>query len=92
MDPLQRTIMVPGIEIIGKRATRRQIFRDRAPLASGGEDGHHPVEHFANVDRAFIAAAPAGAYRRPRPIRRRSGRWGNAACPGYIGSDFRSSK
>src|SRR5262249_26021064 len=43
-----------------KCAARRQIFRDRTPLASRAQNIHDPVHHFAHLDMALVAAALGG--------------------------------
>jgi hypothetical protein len=49
MDAIERAVVAPQIELIEKRATWRQIFRDRPPLASRAQNIHDPVHHFALV-------------------------------------------
>jgi hypothetical protein len=56
MDALERAVVAPQIKVIEQRRARRQVFRDRPPLASRAEDVHDPVHHLADVDRAFVAA------------------------------------
>src|SRR5258708_17418275 len=34
MDAIQRAVVAPQVEIVEKCAARRQVFRDRTPLAS----------------------------------------------------------
>src|SRR5260370_35483032 len=43
-----------------KCAARRQIFRDRTPLASRAKNLHDPVHHFEHLDMALVAAALGG--------------------------------
>src|SRR5216683_2243140 len=45
MDSLQRAVICPQIEVVVDRASRRQVFRDRAPLTSGRENVHQAVHH-----------------------------------------------
>ena len=57
MDAIQRAVPAPQVEIVEQRAARRQVFRDRPPLASRAQHIHDPVHHFAHVDVALVAAA-----------------------------------
>ena len=84
MDAPQRAISLPQVEIIMQRAARRQVLRDRPPLAAGAEDGHQPVDHRAHVDRPLAAAAlrRAGSAAPPATLPRRSDLSGRAACCG----------
>src|SRR5438128_1405254 len=50
MDGIQRAVVAPQVEIVEKCAARRQIFRDRTPLASRAQNVHDPVHHFAHLD------------------------------------------
>src|SRR5438309_175326 len=60
MDAIQRAVVTPQVEIVEKCAARRQIFRDRTPLASRAQNIHDPVHHFAHLDMALVAAALGG--------------------------------
>src|SRR5260221_11811940 len=60
MDAIQRAVVAPQVEIVEKCAARRQIFRDRTPLASRAQNIHDPVHHFARLDMALVAAALGG--------------------------------
>src|SRR5262249_16323584 len=60
MLTIQRAVVAPQVEIIEKCAARRQIFRDRTPLASRAQNIHDPVHHFAHLDMALVAAALGG--------------------------------
>jgi hypothetical protein len=60
MDAIQRAVVAPQVEIVEKCAARRQIFRDRTPLASRAQNIHDPVHHFAHLDMALVAAALGG--------------------------------
>ena len=73
MDAIECAVVAPQVEIIVHRATRRQVFRNRPPLASRAQNIHDPIHHFTNVDVAFVAAAPwpAGSTVQPAPILRR---------------------
>ncbi len=56
MDAVQRAVPAPQVEIVEQRAARRQVVRDRPPLASRAQNIHDPVHHFAHVDVAPVAA------------------------------------
>src|SRR5262245_54683936 len=60
MDAIQRAVVAPQVEIVEKCAARRQIFRDRTPLASCAQNIHDPVHHFAHLDMALVAATLGG--------------------------------
>src|SRR5262249_5015444 len=60
MDAIQRAVIAPQVEIVEKCAARRQIFRDRTPLASRAQNIHDPVHHFAHLDMALVDAALGG--------------------------------
>src|SRR5262245_10037576 len=60
MDAIQRAVVAPQVEIVEKCAARRQIFRDRTPLASRAQNIHDPGHHFAHLDMALVAAALGG--------------------------------
>jgi hypothetical protein len=70
MDPIQRPIVIPTAEIVIDCAARRQIFRQRRPLAARAEDVHHPVHHRSHIDRSLIAALLRRRDQRPdqRPL------------------------
>ena len=57
MDPIERAVPTPEIEIAMHRRARRQVLRDRAPLTAGGQNVHERVHHLANIDSALVAAA-----------------------------------
>src|ERR1039458_7627627 len=42
VDSFQRAVIRPQIEVVVDRASRRQVFRDRAPLTAGRENVHQP--------------------------------------------------
>ena len=52
-------------EVVVHRAARRQVLRQRRPLAAGAQDIHHPVHHLAHVDRPLVAAALGRRDQRP---------------------------
>ena len=57
MDAPKRSVPVPAAEIVVHRAARRQVLRQRCPLAAGAEDEHHPVDDIALDHRPLVAAA-----------------------------------
>ena len=57
MDPIERAVPGPQIKIIVQRRARRQIFRERSPLATGAQDVHQAVDDLAQLYRSFVAAA-----------------------------------
>ena len=60
MDPLQRPVVGPAIEIIANRALWWQVLRDRVPLAPGAEQIHKAIEYFPHVDNPLIATKFGG--------------------------------
>jgi len=56
MDTIERSIPAPQIKIVKQRAARRQILRNRPPLASRAQDVHDPIHHLAHIDVAPVAA------------------------------------
>src|ERR1035441_10499150 len=44
MDAIERAVVAPQVEIIMHRATWRQVFRDRPPLASRARSEEHTSE------------------------------------------------
>ena len=71
VDAPQRAIPIPAAEVVVHRAARRQVLRQRRPLAAGAENVHHPVDHFTHHHRALVAAAFGGRDQRrdQRPFR-----------------------
>jgi hypothetical protein len=69
MCEIERAIPTSPIEIIVQRRARRQVFRDRPPLTTGGENIDEAVHDLAHDQCAFVAAALATV--RPVSIRRR---------------------
>src|SRR5216684_3781633 len=59
MDSLQRAVICPQIEVVVDRASRRQVFRDRAPLTSGRENVHEAVHHLPHDHRPLATASLA---------------------------------
>ena len=56
----QRAVMLPTLEIVMQSAFRRQVLRDVAPLASGAQHIHDPIEYLPDVHRTFAAAMLGG--------------------------------
>src|SRR5258708_6349952 len=54
MHAIQSAVPTPQVEIVKQRATRRQILRDRAPLASRAQNVHDPVHHLTDVNAALV--------------------------------------
>ena len=65
MDPLQRAVVVPQVEVVVHRGAGRQILGDRPPLATRAQHVHQAVDHRPKID-----AAPA-----PAPLGRRDQRF-----------------
>ena len=57
MNAIKRAVPVPQIKITMHRRARRSVFGHRPPLATGGQNVHHIIDHVSDVDRAFVAAA-----------------------------------
>ena len=57
MDAFQRAVVVPAAEGVVHRAARRQVLRDRSPLATGAQHIHQAIDHLAHIDRALVAAS-----------------------------------
>src|ERR1700676_1597147 len=58
MDAIERAVVAPQIKIVEKRASWRQIYRNRPPLVSRAQHILNPVHHLAHVDVALVATAP----------------------------------
>jgi hypothetical protein len=56
MDAIERAIPAPQIEVIVQRRARRQVFRDRPPLAAGRQNVHEAVHDLAHDHRALVFA------------------------------------
>src|SRR4051812_19348727 len=92
VNALERSVPIPQVEVLPDGAARRQVLRQRLPLAPRPEHIEDPVEDLTNVHRSRAAAAlgrtdqrsdqrPFGAvrslsYRRPR-------RSAAARCSGF---------
>src|SRR5450631_3722870 len=59
VDSFQRAVICPQIEVVVDRASRRQVFRDRAPLTAGRENVHETVHHLPHDHRALASASLA---------------------------------
>src|SRR5882757_866340 len=59
VDSFQRAVICPQIEVVVDRASRRQVFRDRAPLTAGRENVHQAVHHLPHDHRALATASLA---------------------------------
>src|ERR1700686_2308511 len=64
MNPLQRAVPTPQVEIVVDRAFRRQVLRQCAPLAPGRQGVEDAVQHLAHIDRALAPAALGGRDQR----------------------------
>src|SRR6202163_4100490 len=60
VDPFQRAVIGPQIEVAVDRAFRRQVFRDRAPLTAGREDVHEAAHHLTHDHCPLASARLAG--------------------------------
>jgi hypothetical protein len=58
MDAFQGAIPVPQFQIVMHRALRRQVLRQRLPLAAGPQDVENPVQHLTHIHRASAPAVP----------------------------------
>jgi hypothetical protein len=70
MDTIERAVIVPAAEVIVHRAARREVFRQRGPLAPRAQNIHHPVDDFPLVNGSLVAAPLGGWNERPdeRPL------------------------
>ena len=57
MDAIQRSVIVPKLEIAEQRAAWWQVLGDRPPLAAGAQDVHQTVHHVSDIDVPLAAAA-----------------------------------
>src|SRR5208282_221447 len=60
MGVVQRSVILPALEIPVQRASRRQVLGDISPLTSGTQDIHDAIEDFPHVDLASPAATLGG--------------------------------
>ena len=60
VDALQRSVPIPQHEVRMRRAFRRQVLRQRLPLATGREHVEDCVENLANIHLAPTAPALGG--------------------------------
>src|SRR5260370_1847933 len=56
VDSCQRAVIRPQIEVVIDRASRRQCFRDRAPLTAGRAHIHQAVPHLPHDHPALATA------------------------------------
>lgn len=64
VDPVQRPVPVPQVEVAVHSALRRKVLRQRLPLAARPQHVEDAVQHLALVDRPLTTA----------PLRRRDQR------------------
>src|SRR3981081_2521948 len=57
MDAIERAVPSPQVKIVVHRAARRQVLRDRSPLATGAQHIHQAIDHLAHIARALVAAS-----------------------------------
>src|ERR1700682_2529686 len=57
MDAIERAVPRPQVKIVVHRAARRQVLRDRSPLATGAQHIHQAIDHLAYIDGALVAAS-----------------------------------
>jgi hypothetical protein len=57
VQTVERAVIVPAAEVIVQRATRRQIFGDRRPLAARGQNIHQSVDDLALDNRPLVATS-----------------------------------
>ena len=71
MDAVQRAVLVPSAKIIVHRAARRQVLRQRSPLAASAENIHDSIDHAPLVHRPLVAARlrSRDQWRNERPLR-----------------------
>jgi hypothetical protein len=76
MDAIERAIQRPQVKIVVHRAARRQVLRNRSPLATGAQHIHQAIDHLAHIDRALVAASLGWqqSTAAPVPILHRSNR------------------
>jgi len=64
MDPGQRSVILPALEVAMQGTPGRQILWDITPLATGAQHIHEAVDHFPNIDLAVTAAVFGWRYQR----------------------------
>src|SRR6266404_4363125 len=57
MDAIERAVPSPQVKITVHRAARRQILRDRSPLATAAQHIHQTIDHLTHIHRALVAAS-----------------------------------
>jgi hypothetical protein len=58
VQPIERAVVLPATEEVVHRATRWQVLRDRAPLATGAQHIHQAVHPLTHVHRPLVTASP----------------------------------
>ena len=58
MDAIERAVPVPQIEVVMQRRARRQVLRDRPPLAAGAQNVHKSVDDLVQIHGPLVAPAP----------------------------------
>lgn len=61
MNAIQRAVVAPSVKVVVHGALRRQILRDRVPLAACAENVHDAVYNFADVHGPLVAT-PLGRW------------------------------
>ena len=56
VDADERAVALPAPKVVVHRAARRQVFRQRRPLAARAQYVHDPVDDLAHVRRSLVAA------------------------------------
>src|SRR4029077_8472634 len=57
LEWIERAVPSPQVKIVVPRAARRQVLRDRSPLATGAQHIHQAIDYLAHIDRALVAAS-----------------------------------
>src|ERR1700739_4332222 len=57
MHAIQSAIPTPQVEIVEQRTARRQVLRNRSPLAARAQNVHDPVHDLTDVNAAFVSPA-----------------------------------
>src|ERR1700675_4528643 len=61
MDAIERAVPSPQVKITVHRAARRQILRDRSPLATAAQHIHQTIDHLTHIHRALVPPRLADA-------------------------------
>src|SRR6476646_4947904 len=51
MDAIERAVPSPQVKIVVHRAARRQVLRDRSPLATGAQHIHQAIDYLTSTVR-----------------------------------------